>query len=518
LGPSGSVSCAPCWRIRFVYCSNDHIRSRNDGTLNLTLATRTISVQSTPPTMISSEVPKADSAQQRALVVLRQFGWNVTSFQILGPEFSYWFDGDDVCIAYLDTGRAWVVAGAPVASEGHLARVTHDFCLAAQRRGRRVQFFATELRFLDFVGFEAVAIGEQPTWDPADWSSTVAASRSLRGQLQRARNRGVVIRSVEPREIEAPNAPLRLVIESLIACWMGEKPLPPMGFLVHVDPFLFASESRSFVATLDGEVVGFAGMVPVYARNGWFVEHLIRASHAPNGTVELLVDAAMRDAAALGSHYLTLGLSPLAGAVEFWSSTARKYGSALYDFAGLQAFKAKFRPREWVPIYLAFPPGGTAILAIYDSLVAFALGRLVRFGIEAFLRGPDIVVRLLAIMLIPWTILLSQVNSERWFIAPWLKWFWVLFDVLLCGALFALSTRFKRQLAGPVLGLVLFDALATIAQALFIDLSRITGLAEAAILLVAICAPIVACVVLFNLRQRVLRTSHTPFIARNPSA
>ena len=63
--------------------------------------------------------------------------------------------------------------------------------------------------------------------------------------------------------------------------------------------------------------MGFAGVVPVYARRGRFIEDLLRAPEAPNGTSELLVDAAMREAASDGVRYVTLGLAPLAGEVPF---------------------------------------------------------------------------------------------------------------------------------------------------------------------------------------------------------
>ena len=71
-----------------------------------------------------------------------------------------------------------------------------------------------------------------------------------------------------------------------------------MGFLVQIDPFTFPEERRYFVAERDGRVVAFLGIIPIYARRGWFFEDFLRDPEAPNGTVELLVDAGMRAAAA----------------------------------------------------------------------------------------------------------------------------------------------------------------------------------------------------------------------------
>lgn len=43
--------------------------------------------------------------KRRVLELLRRFGRNTASFQILEPGLEYWFDGDDACVGYADTGR-----------------------------------------------------------------------------------------------------------------------------------------------------------------------------------------------------------------------------------------------------------------------------------------------------------------------------------------------------------------------------------------------------------------------------
>ncbi len=340
--------------------------------------------------------PDADR-RARVLALLRRHGWNATSFQVLEEGFSYWFGAPDACVAYVDTGGAWVAAGAPIAAESQIGDTARAFVAAAARAGRKACFFATERRFVDVCGFEHLLIGQQPVWDPREWGATLRDSRGLREQLRRARAKGVRVSSASPAELGRVDAPLRVSLERLIARWQRSKALPPMGFLVGVEPFEFAAERRLFVARIgEGEretIIGLSAVVPVYARHGWFVEDLIRAPDAPNGTTELLVDAAMRDAAQLGSGYLTLGLAPLSGEVSSWLGLARKYGAPLYDFGGLRAFKAKFRPREWAPIHLSHPRTQSALGALTQSLRAFSRRGLLRYGLEAAWRGPGLLLR-----------------------------------------------------------------------------------------------------------------------------
>ena len=449
--------------------------------------------------------------RSRVLALVRRHGWNATSFQVLERGYCYWFDGDEACVAYVDTGSAWVAAGAPIAAEERLGTVAHAFVSAAARARRSACFFATEQRFVGATGFRHLLIGEQPVWDPRRWRATLDQAPSLREQLRRARAKGVRVSAVGPADY-APGSPLRRSVEALIASWQGSKAMPPMGFLVRVEPFELADERRLFVATLEGgrgeegpRLVGFAAVVPVYARNGWFIDDLIRSPTAPNGTTELLVDAAMNDAAASGSDYLTLGLSPLAGDVAPSLSLARRYATPLYDFRGLWAFKAKLRPERWMPIHLSHPEGRSALGAVYQSLRAFARRGLLRYGLETLLRGPDVVLRAFALALIPWTLLLASLPSERWFPAPWVQWAWVGFDLALATSLLVSTRGFRSWLSRAIVVAVSLDACITLVQALLFNVRRIEGFADAAGVMLAVLAPLLASLVLANADRRARR-------------
>ncbi|HXU64200.1 MAG TPA: phosphatidylglycerol lysyltransferase domain-containing protein, partial [Polyangia bacterium] len=244
-----------------------------------------------------------DEDRARALALLREHGWNATSFQILEPGFRYWFDGPGVCVAYIDTGRAWVAAGAPIAPPHLVGTAAQRFVVAAAAQRRRACFFGTEERFASTTPFEAMRVGEQPVWDPRLWDQTVNATASLRAQIRRAGAKGVEVRRFDPRLLAEAHGEARRDVDQLIARWQAAHPMPPMGFLVQMHLDSAIDERRFFAAYRDDSLVGFVSMVPVFARRGWFIEDLLRSPDAPNGTPELLVDAAMRTAAADGSTY-----------------------------------------------------------------------------------------------------------------------------------------------------------------------------------------------------------------------
>ncbi len=442
-----------------------------------------------------------DEERALALALLRRYGWNATSFQILEPGFSYWFDeGGDACVAYVDTGAAWVAAGAPIASDEALPRVVERFLALAAKAGRRVTFFAVEDRFRRAVELHTMQVGEQPVWDPRGWTEMLKGARRVREQLRRARNKGVTTRLVAAEEILDVEGATRRGLDTLIARWLGSRPMAPMGFLVLLHPFAFAEERRYFVAEWQGRIVGFLVAVPVYARRGWFLEDFLRDPRAPNGTAELLVDHAMRWTAEDGAPYVTLGLAPLAGNVRGWLRAVRNASRALYDFSGLYSFKAKLRPDAWEPLFLACPTNERGFVAVGDTLVAFARGKILSFGVETLLRVPTIVVQVLAGLLVPWTLLLACASGARYFPAPWVRWAWAAFDVLVFVGLFALAKRWRTWLAKAMAALVTLDALVTAVEALLYNVPRAASWIDAVVIGVGVGAPTVAAYLLHRAR------------------
>ncbi len=371
-----------------------------------------------------------DDERRRVLRLLQRHGYNTTSFQVLEAGFRYWFSPDgEGAVAYVDTGRAWVAAGAPIAPEAGLASLCEGFARSARQAGRRACFFATEARLGALGWLESAPIGLQPSWSPPHWEQTLRSTRSLREQLRRARAKGVQVRQVEPAELTSPDLPLRRELERFIGAWLQTRKMAPMGFLVAVEPFHFPEERRYFIAEHQGRLVALLVAVPIYARQGWLFEDLLRQREAPNGTSELLIDTAMRQVAAEGSQVVTLGLAPLAGEVSPALRLARRTTRLLYDFEGLRRFKARLRPDHWERIDLAWPKGSSGTVALLDALAAFTLtgahrrASFLRFGLRTLLGVPALGAlgaRGLALLLLALALWLLLSPPGGW-LAPWLR-------------------------------------------------------------------------------------------------
>jgi phosphatidylglycerol lysyltransferase len=65
----------------------------------------------------------------------------------------------------------------------------------------------------------------------------------------------------------------------------------------------------------------------------------------------------------------------------------RLHGARFYNFAGLDAFKAKFNPQSWEPIYAIAEGSRFSPAVLYAIAGAFSGGAPVRLVLRALLRA-----------------------------------------------------------------------------------------------------------------------------------
>lgn len=279
--------------------------------------------------------------------LLRRYGRTASAFRAVGPDLACWMapQGDAV-VAYAASAGAMVAAGEPIADLPELVPVAEGFLAYARSVGKRASFFATEGRLAPSPQLRRWLIGEQPVWDPRDWSSHLASHRSLREQVRRARAKGIRVQALDADTVHA--SPIRETVAAMLARWRATRGMAAMAFLVSVDLVSASAERRYLLAWHHGELAALLVLAPVPARNGWVFEHVLRDPDAPNGTLELLVDHMMRQLADEQVAWATLGLAPLHGEVAPWLRHVRRWSTPLFNFEGLAAFKRKLRPAAWV--------------------------------------------------------------------------------------------------------------------------------------------------------------------------
>jgi phosphatidylglycerol lysyltransferase len=321
----------------------------------------------------------------RARSMVLAHGWNSTSFQIVNPGIKRWFpaSGDGV-VGYVPANKTRIVVGSPVCEGSRIAAIAAEFESEAQLAGEHVCYFGAEERlgsiYANSLGHTHFLIGAQPSWDVTHWAQIVAGNRSLRAQLNRAKNKGVTV-----TEWPAERATGDPELEQCLHSWLDSKGLPPLHFMIEPETLKRLDGRRIFVAERAGRSEGFVVLSPIVNRNGWLFEQFPHRPGAPNGTVELMIDTAMRALAADGFEYVTLGLAPLSTRsgdqitnVPLWLRILlgwmRKHAKRFYNFEGLDTFKAKLKPDKWEPVFAVSNEPQVSFRTIYAITSVFSGG------------------------------------------------------------------------------------------------------------------------------------------------
>jgi phosphatidylglycerol lysyltransferase len=298
------------------------------------------------------------------------YGYNPHSLVSIAPGAQRWSTPDiDGAIIYGEFGRVWLAAGDPLAAREEMAELARQFATFAKLKGRVVAFVPTTAEFANQVTprqFNAVKVGAAPYFDLKVWNPRGDCAKKMRAGVNQARRAGV-----EVQYLDDPDERLRKETAELCLCWLGtRRAATTFGWLIALDPFLHSEHKKYFAARIKGKLAGFVAASPIPTRKGWYLEDVISAPDAPQGTATLLVVEALGELRAQGAALATLGTSPLAsdGANDLPTNrviaraleiAARRLGG-FYNFEGLRRFKSKFVPTWWESEY-ALAQHGVAI-------------------------------------------------------------------------------------------------------------------------------------------------------------
>jgi phosphatidylglycerol lysyltransferase len=284
-------------------------------------------------------------------------------------------------VAYNDFGKVWLVPGEPLANVNKLAKVSDCFLQKARAEGRVVGFMpATEqfARQTRGLGLRVVKIGSAPYFDLATWAPRGDRGKKARAGVNQARRAGVYVSEVS--EVDE-----RLIRETACLCksWLTmRRSAIRFEWLFTVDPFRHKEKKKYFTARdANGRLVGFLAASPIPARNGWYLEDILRSKNAPNGTTDLLVVEVLDSLKRSGAKLATLGTALMSteGVADPDIHISRGLSRAtwfvagcfsiFYNYDGVRRFKAKFAPSWWESEYVLISQNVSAPPRILNALI-----------------------------------------------------------------------------------------------------------------------------------------------------
>ena len=299
-----------------------------------------------------------------------QFGYNAHALVSIGKDArAFWPDRGHGGIVFREVGNVWLAGSDPLTPPDESAECLRQFFDFAKRRGRIAAVIPATARLAASVNgldLTRARIGSAPYFALADWDPRGDRAKGLRAGVNRARRGGVWVRVVDQVDPW-----FKQELQVLCRQWSGAHRLrTELGWLIALDPLRHCHQKRFFAARDSNDrLVGLLAASPIPARDGWYLEDVLRSTEAPACTADLLVYSALKALQEEGASLATLGTVPFhllsadkfalpgsprieAGVEQLGARIAR-----IYNIEGLRHFKTKFVPDWWESEYLLCSKG-----------------------------------------------------------------------------------------------------------------------------------------------------------------
>ena len=201
-------------------------------------------------------------------------------------------------------------------------------------------------------GLRPLLIAQEAWLDPRSFRLNASSRASLRRKLRRAEAAGVRISG----PTSAQTCPWQ-ALDNIAATWAsangGER-----GFSMGRYARSYLEQQRLYIAWHDGQPIAFVSFH--HSAQEWALDLMRHGSNLPDGTMQLLIQTAISDAARQGLPRLSLAAVP--SLAPHSNRALRLTHAALDDCAGLFRFKSSFAP-QWQPLYMLAPNRATLALA-----------------------------------------------------------------------------------------------------------------------------------------------------------
>jgi phosphatidylglycerol lysyltransferase len=307
---------------------------------------------------------------KQLLKLQEKYGYNAHSLVSIAPGANAWMSpGLEGAIVYGEFGRVWLAAGDPICKPQHMQVLVDRFLKAAKREKRIPAFvpateaFAQQAKLLNLI---AVKVGAAPYFDLQSWNPRGNVAKKMRAGVNQALRAGIRVELVEELTDST-----KLEISRLSLDWLeSRRAATTFGWLLALDPFAQFEKKKLFAARDQAnKMIGLLAVSPIPARDGWYLEDVLRTKDSPAGTSDILVVETLKYLKAQGAALATLGTIPLApeGEDKFAGKekpmislgvrTLARRLSPFYNFEGLRTFKSKFVPSWWECEYALVPKG-----------------------------------------------------------------------------------------------------------------------------------------------------------------
>ncbi len=251
------------------------------------------------------------------------------------------------------------------------------------------------------LSFKVVAIGKEPQFDLKKWNSELLSSK-LKSALRQVEKRGIVFEELSLQQLHEKN--MIDEMNEILQSWFLSRASERFKSLTEVNPAAGSTDKKFFVARQAGRLDAFLIASPIYAKNGYFLQDLIRTGSSVSGVADALIVHALESLKNQGYEMASLGISPLAGLDDpVINKDHPKLNSLLkfvfknqkfpVHFKDLYSFKKKFEPTHEEFAYVALSSRWFKLdqVWILSQLISeFNLLGFIKFKLNQWHHGIDL--------------------------------------------------------------------------------------------------------------------------------
>jgi phosphatidylglycerol lysyltransferase len=295
----------------------------------------------------------------------------------LGDKQLLWSDCGRGFMMYARQGRSLIALFDPAGPQALWPDLMRRFLALATAQGCKPVMYQASERFAKLAcdgPMRAFKLGELAQIDLRSFEMAGKDWASLRRAINRAERDGLDFSVLAPKEVDAVLPELAMVSEA----WLGMNKAGEKGFSLGAFTPAYVSAFPLGIIRYEGRIVAFVNIVT--AGSDAFIDLMRFVPGVHRGVMDLLIVRVIEMLKAQGYERLNLGMAPLAGLdgdkVTAWARIGHlvfERGNHFYNFKGLLAFKAKFKP-DWKPRYLLVEQGASPFLAATSAALLIAGG------------------------------------------------------------------------------------------------------------------------------------------------
>ena len=224
------------------------------------------------------------------------------------------------------------------------------------------------------LDLSAVYIGEDFIFDASTYLPKGERAKPARWAKNRAIRSGVSVKEYNPNK--QPNPALEAAFSAVAQRWM-KKATPFTPHLIDLNIFENRLYKRYFYAEVGGAPVALITCLPIFGRQGYLLEDVIRDPASPYGSIEFITLTILDSLKNDDSKMATFGISPrldvdgLTGTPRFFMRTGMWFANRMFRLPQLHHFRKKFHATYTEPFYALMYPKGFNLINLVRIISLF---------------------------------------------------------------------------------------------------------------------------------------------------